>query len=89
MIPRYFKVLHFKILEEIDLYCRWCPKPKATTWKDEHMITHDNTCLHEKNAPLPSFCKESYGPQDIPENSPPVLIRGGFFASASEAVNQP
>ena len=23
--------------------------------------------------------------QDIPENSPPVLIRGGFFASASEA----
>ena len=53
------------------------------------MITHDNTCLHEKNAPLPSFCKESYGPQDIPENSPPVLIRGGFFASASEAVNQP
>eukprot|EP00913_Durusdinium_trenchii_P025489 g23927.t1 len=25
--------------------------------------------------------------QDIPENSPPVLIRGGFFASASEETS--
>eukprot|EP00439_Symbiodinium_sp_Y106_P053640 s1326_g7.t1 len=35
--------------------------------------------------PLPGRSDEFFY-EDIPENSPPVLIRGGFFASASEAL---
>ncbi|CAE7221978.1 unnamed protein product, partial [Symbiodinium microadriaticum] len=36
--------------------------------------------------PLPGRSDEFFY-EDIPENSPPVLIRGGFFASASEETS--